>query len=184
MWIFRFSSNLKNFFRLLSIIRIILGHYLTNWLTTGPLRIIFDPREKKRKTRSERLRLIIEDLGPTFIKFGQIVADRPDIASEGLRSELKKLQSSARPMPDDIAIQIIENEIGASIETVFSEFNEHHIASASIAQVYLATLKTGEKVVLKVQRPNIRNKIRLDIKLLQIFARKIQIQYPDRKSVV
>ncbi|WP_341905079.1 AarF/ABC1/UbiB kinase family protein [Fluviicola taffensis] len=179
MWIFRFSSNLKNFFRLLSIIRIILGHYLTNWFTTGPLRIIFDPRGKNRKTRSERLRLIIEDLGPTFIKFGQIVADRPDIASEGLRLELKKLQSSARPIPDDIAIQIIENEIGASIETVFSEFNEKHIASASIAQVYLATLHSGERVVLKVQRPNIRNKIRLDIKLLQIFARKIQIQYPE-----
>ena len=179
MWIFRFSSNLKNFFRLLSIIRIILGHYLTNWFTTGPLRIIFDPRGKNRKTRSERLRLIIEDLGPTFIKFGQIIADRPDIASEGMRMELKKLQSSARPMPDDIAIQIIENEIGASIETVFSEFHEEHIASASIAQVYLATLHTGERVVLKVQRPNIRNKIRLDIKLLQIFARKIQIQYPE-----
>lgn len=179
MWIFRFSSSLKNFFRLLSIIRIIAGHYVANWLTTGPLRVIFDPRGKNRKTRSERLRLIIEDLGPTFIKFGQILADRPDIASEGLRMELKKLQSSARPMPDDIAIKIIENEIGASIETVFSEFNEEHIASASIAQVYLATLHTGQKVVLKVQRPNIRNKIRLDIKLLQIFARKIQDQYPE-----
>ena len=179
MWIFRFSSSLKNFFRLLSIIRIIAGHYVANWLTTGPLRVIFDPRGKNRKTRSERLRLIIEDLGPTFIKFGQIVADRPDIASEGLRMELKKLQSSARPIPDDIAIKIIENEIGAAIDTVFSEFNEEHIASASIAQVYLATLHTGEKVVLKVQRPNIRNKIRLDIKLLQIFARKIQDQYPE-----
>lgn len=179
MWIFRFSSNLKNFFRLLSIIRIIAGHYVANWLTTGPLRVIFDPRGKNRKTRSERLRLIIEDLGPTFIKFGQIIADRPDIASEGLRMELKKLQSSARPIPDDIAIQIIENEIGASISTVFSEFNENHIASASIAQVYTAKLHTGEKVVLKVQRPNIRNKIRLDIKLLQIFAQKIQNQYPE-----
>lgn len=179
MWIFRFSSNLKNFFRLLSIIRIIAGHYVANWLTTGPLRVIFDPRGKNRKTRSERLRLIIEDLGPTFIKFGQIIADRPDIASEGLRMELKKLQSSARPIPDDIAIQIIENEIGTSIETVFSEFNEQHIASASIAQVYTAKLHTGEKVVLKVQRPNIRNKIRLDIKLLKIFAQKIQNQYPE-----
>ncbi|WP_186280107.1 ABC1 kinase family protein [Fluviicola chungangensis] len=163
----------------MSIIRIIAGHYIANWLTTGPLRVIFDPRGKNRKTRSERLRLIIEDLGPTFIKFGQIIADRPDIASEGLRMELKKLQSSARPMPDDIAMQIIENEIGASIETVFSEFNEDHIASASIAQVYQARLHTGERVVLKVQRPNIRNKIRLDIKLLQIFAQKIQNQYPE-----
>lgn len=179
MWIFRLSANLKNFFRLLSIIRIIAGHYVANWLTTGPLRVIFDPRGKNRKTRAERLRLIIEDLGPTFIKFGQIIADRPDIASEGLRMELKKLQSSARPMPDDIAIQIIENEIGASIDSVFAEFNGKHIASASIAQVYVARLHTGQRVVLKVQRPNIRNKIRLDIKLLQIFARKIQIQYPE-----
>lgn len=179
MWIFRLSANLKNFFRLLSIIRIIAGHYVANWLTTGPLRVIFDPRGKNRKTRAERLRLIIEDLGPTFIKFGQIIADRPDIASESLRMELKKLQSSARPMPDDIAIQIIENEIGASIDSIFSEFNEKHIASASIAQVYVARLHTGQRVVLKVQRPNIRNKIRLDIKLLQIFARKIQIQYPE-----
>ncbi len=179
MWIFRFSANLKNFFRLLSIIRIIAGHYVANWLTTGPLRVIFDPRGNNRKTRSERLRLIIEDLGPTFIKFGQILADRPDIASEGLRMELKKLQSAARPMPDDIALQIIQNEIGASIDTVFSTFNEKHIASASIAQVYVGILHTGEKVVLKVQRPNIRNKIRLDIKLLQIFAQKIQNQYPE-----
>lgn len=179
MWIFRFSSNLKNFFRLLSIIRIITGHYISNWLTTGPLRVIFDPRGKNRKTRAERLRLIIEDLGPTFIKFGQIVADRPDIASENMRMELKKLQSSARPIPDDIAHQIIENEMGTSIDSVFSEFNEHHIASASIAQVYIARLHTGQKVVLKVQRPNIRNKIKLDITLLRIFAQKIQSQYPE-----
>lgn len=179
MWIFRFNSNLKNFIRLLVIIRIIVGHYLTNWFTTGPLRFLFDPKGRKRKTRAERLRLIIEDLGPTFIKFGQIVADRPDIASEGLRAELKKLQSSARPMDDDVAISIIENELGASLDSIFKDFNKNHIASASIGQVYKATLLTGEQVVLKVQRPNIRNKITLDIKLLQIFARKIQNQYPE-----
>lgn len=182
MWIFRFRQFLRNFFRLTTIIFIILGHYWRNWLTTGPLRKIIDPKGKKRMTRSERLRHIIEDLGPTFIKFGQIVADRPDLASENLRLELKKLQSSARPFDDDHAIAIIEQEIGDTIHNVFSEFNHQHIASASIAQVYFATLKTGEKVVLKVQRPGIRVKIKLDIILIQIFARKLQKNYPELNS--
>lgn len=182
MWIFRLRQFFRNFFRLTAIILIIVGHYIQNWLTTGPLRKIIDPRGKKRMSRAERLRRIIEDLGPTFIKFGQIIADRPDLASENLRLELKKLQSSARPFLDDHAIAIIEQEIGDSIQNIFSEFNREHIASASIAQVYIARLKTGERVVLKVQRPGIRIKIRLDIILTQILARKIQKSYPELNS--
>src|SRR3989338_61874 len=115
MWIFRFNQHLRNILRLLTIIFIIVGHYIRNWLTTGPLRKIFDPKGTRRMSRSERLRYIIEDLGPTFIKFGQILADRPDLASESLRSELKKLQTAARPFDDDIAINIIENELGDNI---------------------------------------------------------------------
>lgn len=179
MWIFRLNSNLKNFFRLITIIRIVLHHYLANWFTTGPLRAVFDPRAKNRKSRAERLRMIIEDLGPTFIKFGQILADRPDLASETLRIQLKKLQSSARPLDDHIAIQIIEQELGNTIDRLFAEFNSNHIASASIGQIYSAKLITGEEVVLKVQRPNIREKIKLDIILLKIFARKITKTYPE-----
>lgn len=182
MWIFRFNSNLKNFFRLLTIIRIILHHYLANWFTTGPLRGIFDPRAKNRKSRAERLRMIIEDLGPTFIKFGQIVADRPDLASEPLRIELKKLQSSARPMDDSIAIEIVERELGNTIDKLFLNFDRNHIASASIGQIYRAKLISGEEVVLKVQRPNIREKIKLDIILLKIFAKKITSSYPELRS--
>jgi ubiquinone biosynthesis protein len=170
---------LRNFFRLATIIFIILGHGWRNWLTTGPLRKMIDPKGKKRMSRSERLRHIIEDLGPTFIKFGQIVADRPDLASDNLRIELKKLQSSARPFDDDHALAIIEQELGDTIHNVFSEFNRHHIASASIAQVYLATLRTGEKVVIKVQRPGIRTKIKLDIILIQLLAKKLQKSYPE-----
>lgn len=182
MWIFRFRQFLRNFFRLMSIIFIILGHYWRNWLTSGPLRKIVDPKGTKRLSRAERLRHIIEDLGPTFIKFGQIVADRPDLASENLRLELKKLQSSARPFDDDHAIAIIEQEIGDNLHNVFKEFNRHHIASASIAQVYLGTLITGEKVVVKVQRPGIRVKIKLDIILIQILARQLQKSYPELNS--
>jgi ubiquinone biosynthesis protein len=91
MWIFRFNQYIKNVFRLLAIIFIIIGHYIANWLTTGPLRKLFDPRGRRRLSRPERLRHIIEDLGPTFVKFGQILADRPDMVSESLRAELKKL---------------------------------------------------------------------------------------------
>lgn len=80
----------------------------------------------------ERLRLVIEDLGPTYIKFGQILADRPDILSERFRKELKKLQTNALPFDDNLAIRLIEDELGAQIKDVFEEFNPHCIASASI----------------------------------------------------
>ena len=179
MWIFRFNQYIKNVFRLLAIIFIIVGHYLANWLTTGPLRKIFDPRGRRRISRSERLRHVIEDLGPTFIKFGQILADRPDMVSENLRAELKKLQSSARPFDDDIAMNIIEQELGDSVHNIFAQINPDHIASASIAQVYVGILKTGEKVVIKVQRPGIKQKIKLDLILIQLFARKFQRSYPE-----
>ncbi len=179
MWILRFSQYLRNIFRLLAIIFIVIGHYVRNWLTTGFLRNVFDPKGTKRVSRSERLRLLIEDLGPTFIKFGQILADRPDLASESLRFELKKLQSSARPFDDDMAIKIIEMELGQNTEQVFSELNINHIASASIGQVYRGTLLTGEQVVLKVQRPGIKQKIKLDLILIQLFAKKLQRSYPE-----
>lgn len=182
MWIFRFRQNIRNIFRFITILFIIIGHYLRNWFTAGPLRGIFDPKGTRRMSRSERLRHLIEDLGPTFIKFGQIIADRPDLASENLRLELKKLQSSARPFDDDIARKIIEQELGDSIENVFDSFENKHIAAASIGQVYRAKLKTGERVVLKVQRPGIRPKIQLDLILIQFFAKKIQKSYPELQS--
>jgi ubiquinone biosynthesis protein len=182
MWIFRFNRNIKNFFRLLTILNIIISHTLRNWFYSGPFRKIFDPKGKKRVSRAERFRLIVEDLGPTFIKFGQILADRPDLVSENLRIELKKLQSSARPFDDEEAISIIETELGNDVNNVFSYIDRKHIASASIAQVFRATLVNGEKVILKVQRPGIKRKIELDLKLMQIFAQRIHKAYPELSS--
>lgn len=182
MWIFRFNRNIKNFFRLLTILNIIISHTLRNWFYSGPFRKIFDPKGKKRVSRAERFRLIVEDLGPTFIKFGQILADRPDLVSENLRIELKKLQSSARPFDDEEAISIIETELGNDVNNVFSYIDRKHIASASIAQVFRATLVNGEKVILKVQRPGIKRKIELDLKLMQIFAKRIHKAYPELSS--
>ncbi len=182
MWIFRFRQILRNVFRFLNILGIILKYQFHKWFTTGVFGTVFDPKGKRRMSRSERFRRIIEDLGPTYIKFGQILADRPDLISENLRRELKKLQSSARPFDDDHAIAIVERELGDTIENVFAEFNREYIAAASIAQVYSAVLHSGEKVVLKVQRPGIRSKIKLDIILIRILANRIQRSFPELAS--
>jgi ubiquinone biosynthesis protein len=179
MWIFRLRSFLRNAFRLISIIFIFLRHLIKNWVYHSWFRRIFDPKGKKLTTRQQRIRMIIEDLGPTFIKFGQILADRPDLASEQLREELKKLQASARPFDDGIARRIIEEELGDPIKKVFSQLDNEPLASASIGQVYKGVLLTGEEVVVKVQRPNIKEKIKLDLVLMKILANHSVKSYPE-----
>ena len=144
--------------------------------------MIFDPKGKKLTTRSEQIRQTIEELGPTFIKFGQILADRPDLASDQLREELKQLQSNARPMDDDLAIRLIELEIGEPIDKIFLRLDKKHLASASIAQVYKGILRTGEQVVVKVQRPNIKHKIQIDLVLMKILADQVVKSYPGLAS--
>lgn len=134
-------------------------------------------------TTQERLRITIEDLGPTYVKFGQILADRPDILSERFRKELKKLQSNALPFDDNLAIRLIEDELGAQIKDVFSEFNPHCIASASIGQVYTARLKNDKHVVVKIRRPNIDEKIKLDLYLMHYLAKKMAKQYPELAAI-
>ena len=134
-------------------------------------------------TTQERLRLTIEDLGPTYIKFGQILADRPDILSERFRKELKKLQTNALPFDDHLAIRLIEDELGAEIKDVFSEFNPHCIASASIGQVYTGRLKNGKDVVIKIRRPNIDQKIKLDLYLMRYLAKKLALEYPEMAAI-
>ena len=179
MWIFQLRNFIRNTFRLITIILIFLKHLIKNWFFHSWLRRIFDPKGKKLTTRPQRIRLIIEDLGPTFIKFGQILADRPDLASEQLRDELKKLQASARPFDNDLAIRIIEQELGDPIKKVFAKLDTKPLASASIGQVYRGTLLTGEEVVVKVQRPAIKQKIKLDLVLMKILAQHAVKSYPE-----
>ena len=99
--------------------------------------------------------MLIEDLGPTFVKFGQILADRPDVIADRFRTELKQLQSHVEPIDDQTARHLIENELCKPIKHVFKSFNKTCLASASIGQVYEATLKNGEDVIIKIQRPHI-----------------------------
>lgn len=140
-------------------------------------------KHKPVYTTQERLRLAIEDLGPTYVKFGQILADRPDILSERFRKELKKLQTNALPFDDNLAVRLIEDELGAQIKDVFEEFNPHCIASASIGQVYTGKLKGGRDVVVKIRRPNIDQKIKLDLYLMRYVAKKLAREYPEMAAI-
>src|SRR6188474_1568978 len=182
MWIFQIARFFRNVFRLIAIFFIILKHIVKNWMYNTWMRRIFDPKGKRLTTRAEQLRQAIEELGPTFVKFGQIVADRPDLASDHLREELKKLQSNAQPMDDDLAISLIETELGDPLDQVFSSLEKKHIASASIAQVYKGVLQTGERVAIKIQRPNIKLKIRIDLVLMRVLAGQVLKSYPGLAS--
>lgn len=145
-------------------------------------------RKNKRTKRQvystpRRIRQTIEQLGPTYVKFGQILADRPDVVSEKFRNELKQLQSNAKPFDTSTAINIIENSQGDSLENLFEWFDKEPLAAASIGQVYRAQLKTGEQVVVKVQRPLIENKIRMDIYLMKFLAKKLAHNYPELTAI-
>jgi ubiquinone biosynthesis protein len=168
--------------RAIVIVRIITRHALINWMSGKRMLRGLIPKRYKRNgvinSEAERLRIAIEELGPTFIKFGQILADRPDMVSEKLRFELKKLQASAVPFDDRYAMQLIEKELGGPIDKFFEFFDTTCIGSASIGQVYKAVLIGGEEVIVKIQRPNIETKIKLDLYLMKFIARKAVKEYP------
>jgi len=120
-----------------------------------------------------RLRLAIEDLGPVFIKFGQILSTRRDLLAHHFAEELALLQDAVPPFDSNTAIRIIETELGAPISANFASFEHTPLASASVAQVHAATLTDGSEVCVKVLRPGIDDVIRADIVLLHELARLI-----------
>ncbi|MCL0059830.1 AarF/UbiB family protein [Dehalococcoidia bacterium] len=128
------------------------------------------PGERERDvvslSRWERIRMVLEELGPTFIKFGQIMSNRPDLVPQELIVELKKLQSAVPPFPEEEAKELVEEELGKSVDELFSDYTTGPIASASIAQVHRAVLKNGKEVAVKVQRPGIQQIIETDIEIM------------------
>ncbi|HWB62295.1 MAG TPA: AarF/ABC1/UbiB kinase family protein, partial [Chitinophagales bacterium] len=125
-------------------------------------------------TRWERIRMAVEELGTTYIKLAQILSNRPDVIPLELVAEFEKLQTHVPPFPGEEARKIVEEEIGKNINDVFLSFEDVPFASASIAQVHKAKLKDGTLVVLKVRRPDILEKIELDIIIMKYFARKME----------
>jgi ubiquinone biosynthesis protein len=130
--------------------------------------------EVSRLTRYERIRLVLEELGPTFIKLGQLLSTRPDLVPPSLAEELTKLQDKVPPFPFAKAKEIIESELKQPLEAIFSSFEESPIAAASLGQVHRARLKTGEEVAVKIQRPNIKRTIEIDLEIMLYLAELLQ----------
>lgn len=133
-------------------------------------------------TKWEKMRLVCEELGPTFVKFGQIMSNRPDLIPFDLVFELEKLQNNVPPMPEDEAKDIVEVQLKDTVENLFAWFDPKPFASASMAQVHKVTLKTGERIALKIQRPNIREIIFEDIKVMYSIAEVLEKRIPSLKS--
>ena len=140
------------------------------------------PKIEKTKTTSQRLRLAFEELGPTFVKLGQLLSTRPDIIPSTTVEELRHLQDNVLPLNFSIIRGVIEKELGLPLEKIFTDFSEEPLGSASIAQVHEARLLTGERVVVKVQRPEIRQTIENDISLLAFIANLLEKYIPEARA--
>jgi ubiquinone biosynthesis protein len=129
--------------------------------------------------RAVRLRKALEELGPVFIKFGQMLSTRRDLLPVDIADELAKLQDDVPPFPQQQSLAIIEKALGKPVTELYASFEATPMASASVAQVHAATLHSGEQVVVKVVRPDIEPVIRQDIALLYTLARLVQRYFPD-----
>ena len=170
---------ISQIFRLLFINRVLVRHGLDKIIFAThlfrPFRFLlyFLPWNwlpKQRLPHAVRIRMALEDLGPIFVKLGQILSTRRDLLPNELADELAKLQDNVPPFPGSEARAIIEKAYGKSLSEVFASFDEQPLASASIAQVHCATLKDGSEVIVKVVRPGIEKTIRRDVGLLYILA--------------
>lgn len=164
LWVFS-RYRLDTFLRLLT-----LPAGIRFLLAIAPWRLFPQPEAN----RGERLRQAMEDLGPVFIKFGQILSTRRDLLPKDMAESLAHLQDRVAPFDSDDARVIVEAELGADIADCFSEFDQDPLASASVAQVHGAKLLDGAPVVVKVIRPGIERVIRQDIRLLHLMARLLQ----------
>ncbi|MEW5852327.1 MAG: AarF/UbiB family protein [Myxococcota bacterium] len=161
--------------RLQEIARVVIRHGFGHLMTTSALRRAAasddgpDPSQAGR-TAAERFASMLEDLGPTFVKLGQILSTRTDLLPPDFIEALSRLQDHVPPLGFDVVKQVVEGSLGKRIVDVFKELDPTCLASASIAQVHGATLLTGEEVVVKVQRPNIAARMQADISLMGTLA--------------
>jgi len=174
-------NGLHQFIRLLRISAILARYRLDDLLEAThlyrPMRLlrILTPWNSRAgiadMPRGERLRLALSDMGPVFVKFGQIVSTRRDLVPADIADELALLQDQVPPFPGEQAIAIIEKALQKPLAELFSDFDPEPLASASIAQVHAATLPDGREMVVKVVRPGIRRLLRRDIDLMMAIAK-------------
>ncbi len=172
---FRRARNIRRFNKIISIFaRHGFGSFLES-LQVGrylplPPKIFRQKAEPAHLSPAEHLRLALEELGPTFIKLGQILSTRADILPPQFVVELSKLQDHVPPTPWEAVLDLLAAEYGGDAQTIFPQIDPQPLGSASLAQVHAATLADGSRVVLKVQRPNIRHNIEADLDILGDLA--------------
>ncbi len=165
--------NVKRWTEILSVLS---KYGLADWLSQTSIEFAKDQLTDRaggalaRLTREARIRLALTELGPTFIKLGQLLSTRPDVVGAALADELKQLRANVPADSFDDVRKVVESEFGQTIEELFEEFDTVPIASASIGQVHRAKLRTGEEVVVKVQHIGIEHKIREDLEVLAGLA--------------
>jgi ubiquinone biosynthesis protein len=140
-------------------------------------------------TRGTHLRELLDELGPTFVKFGQLLSTRPDVVPPDILAELRSLQDDVRPFPFEQVERVVEEDLGNSVERLFLEFEERPIAAASIGQVHRATLPTGKRVAVKVQRPGAPRQVEADLSLMYQAAKLLRervraLDFIDARSLV
>ena len=140
-------------------------------------------RRDRNTPRGERIRRTLEDLGPIFIKFGQILSTRRDLLPDDISCELAKLQDKVKPFPVDQACVILEKAYGQPVDQVFAQFDREPLAAASIAQVHSAILHNGDEVVVKILRPNVKIAIDKDLTVLKLFAKLAQRYWQDGRRL-
>ncbi|HMP05608.1 MAG TPA: AarF/UbiB family protein [Lacipirellulaceae bacterium] len=175
----------RNVNRWREILGVLSKYGLAGWVSrsklSAPLRGLFRTRQGvvlAHASRETRIRLALEELGPTFIKLGQVMSTRPDLISAELAEELEKLQTEVPADSFEAVAALIEQELGQPLHSLFLDFCETPVASASIGQVHRARLQTGEDVAVKVQRRDIGRVVRVDLDILQGLAQLAEM-LPD-----
>lgn len=189
--LFRFWNTYKNIRRIRQIVNVFLRHGFGQVIEQINLKRFIPLRKRFRfagsckpvpkHTIPQRLRMAFSELGPSFIKFAQILSSRPDLITTAFADEFKKLQDEVPPFSSEAARNRIEEELGRPLSDIFAEFESDPVAAASIAQVHNAVLKTGEKVVVKIQRPGIREIIETDIAIFNAITRLMLKYIPESR---
>ena len=177
--------------RLIGIQRILLRHGLDEIVAVThlyrPLAWLLRPRLGAASARAEpvgvRLRRALEELGPIFVKFGQALSTRRDLLPRPIADELAKLQDQVPPFPSDQALEIVERAFRKPAHELFAEFSAEPLAAASIAQVHVARLATGEEVVVKLLRPGVRDRIEGDLEVLFALAELAWRYWPEGRRL-